>query len=189
MALDTYNSVYPGQYFEIGTCYAFYKTRSMANCRAATSEEISKYASALDKTYQDNQRLVTAGSSPYNSQIERAIGVVIGKNPIESNLGKATLDVLFQDNNGEYFITKYIAEGVSVALNDKENVIPGTTVSSGTSAKEYVVSKTSSNKQREKSKSSQAKPAGPTAVKPAGPTEVKPAGPTEVRTAGPTEVK
>lgn len=187
MALDTYNNLYPSQYYEIGTCYAFYKSTAAANRRAATDAEIAKFGSTLDQCYQKNNKIITGGTSMYNGEVARAIGCVMACNALPNcRDGRAALDVLFTNDDGEFFVTKYLADGIIPAiLNDKETVVPGTTIPS-TGSKVQVASAAPSSKPKNASTS---KSAGPTEVKPAGPKEVKVAGPTEVKPAGPTEVK
>ncbi len=189
MALDTYNNLYPSQYYEIGTCYAFYKSTASANRRAATDAEIAKFGSKLDQCYQQNSKIITGGTSMYNREVARSIGCVMACNALPNcRDGRAALDVLFVNEDGEFFVTKYIADGIiPAALNDKETVVPGTIVpGSGTAA---AITATAAATKKAPAAPSPKKNAGPTEVKQAGPKEVKPAGPTEVKVAGPTEVK
>lgn len=188
MALDTYNNLYPSQYYEIGTCYAFYKSTSASNRCAATDAEIAKFGSKLDQCYQQNSKIVTGGASMYNNEIARSIGCVMACNALPNcRDGRAALDVLFVNEDGEFFVSKYLADGIVPAvLNDKETVVPGTIVPGSGAIAEIKAINTA---KKAPAASAPKKNAGPTEVKQVGPKEVKPTGPTEVKIAGPTEVK
>ena len=100
MSLDSYNSTYPLEYYEVGTCYSFYKDINGSNQRAATSEEITKFSEALEKCYSENRHIMTAGGSSYSKTISRAVGVVISKGSLESSEFKSSLDVMFMGADG-----------------------------------------------------------------------------------------
>ena len=182
MSLDSYNSTYPLEYYEVGTCYSFYKDIKGSNQRAATSEEITKFSEALEKCYSENRHIMTAGGSSYSKTISRAVGVVISKGSLESSEFKSSLDVMFMGADGSYFVARYGVAGKNVFLNDKENIIPGKVVPGEFSpaGKPVAPAKSTAGKTTGKS--------GPTEVTKSGPTEVKKAGPTEVKVSGPTQV-
>ena len=182
MSLDSYNSTYPIEYYEVGTCYSFYKDINGSNQRAATSEEITKFSEALEKCYSENRHIMTAGGSSYNKNISRAVGVVINKGPLESSEFRNALDVLFMGADGSYFVARYGINGKNVFLNDKENITPGKVVPGEYSpaGKPITPAKSTAGSSSRKS--------GPTEVTKSGPTEVKKAGPTEVKVSGPTQV-
>lgn len=183
MSLDSYNSTYPIEYYEVGTCYSFYKDINGSNQRAATSEEIAKFSEALEKCYSENRHIMTAGGSSYNKSISRAVGVVIEKGPLGSSEFKNALDVMFMGADGSYFVTRYGITGKNVFLNDKESITPGKVVPGEytPAGKPVVPGKPAA--------SGAARKSGPTEVTKSGPTEVKKAGPTEVKTSGPTQVE
>lgn len=182
MSLDSYNSTYPLEYYEVGTCYSFYKDINGSNQRAATSEEITKYSEALEKCYSENRHIMTAGGSSYSKTISRAVGVVVNKGSLESSEFKSALDVMFMGADGGYFVVRYGVAGKNVFLNDKENIIPGKVVPGEYTPAGKPVSPVKGAVGGSTRKS------GPTEVTKSGPTEVKKAGPTEVKVSGPTQV-
>ena len=165
MSLDSYNSKYPLEYYEIGTCYAFYKYVECSNTRPATNEEISEFSKSLDDCWKENASLMTGGSSAYNHKICRAVGIVIDKGIYDTPKQKKYLVVMFIGEKNSHFVTKYILDDEwPVFLDNHESVTPGRVVSANEAAPDPGA--TAANE------------SGPTAEK-SGPTEAKQSGPTK----------
>ncbi len=182
MSLDSYNSTYPVEYYETGSCYSFYTAVDSNNRRTATNEEITKYSDVLEDCYSENHLIMTAGGSSYSKSICRAVGVVINKRPLDSQDYKNALDVMFMRADGSYYVTSFGIAGKKVLLNDKEIITPGKVVPG-----EYIPAVILSSASTVPTGRTAAK-SGPTEVIKNGPTEVKKAGPTEVKKSGPTQV-
>lgn len=186
MSLDSYNSQYPLEYYEVGTCYAFYKSMWMGNRREATKEEIASYSDALEKSFNSNKKLLMVGNSALNHDIYRSIGAVLSKDRLEYPEFAGVLEVLFKNDGGDYFVTKYGVAGKAIYTNDHEEIIPGTTIPSNSST--YITGKKPVSIKVSASGSSNLKAVGPTPVAEAGPTKVGEVGPTKVEEVGPTRV-
>ena len=99
--MDSYNSQYPLEYYEVGTPYMFYHSNVAGHGSAATMEYISQYGSVLKKT--ESQM-----GSGY-CFADRVIGVVVTKEKLNERNGAIT--VMFQGRVGgksAYMTTKYI---------------------------------------------------------------------------------
>ena len=179
MSLDSYNSKYPLEYYEIGTCYAFYKYVECSNTRPATNEEISEFSKSLDDCWKENASLMTGGSSAYNHKICRAVGIVIDKGIYDTPKQKKYLVVMFIGEKNSHFVTKYILDDEwPVFLDNHESVTPGRVVSE---KRRDDVTEVRKNSRVNNSGS------GATEVKESGATEVKENGATEVKVSGPTK--
>lgn len=99
--MDSYNSQYPLEYYEVGTPYMFYHSNIANHGSAATMENIKQYGSVLKKT--ESQK-----GSGY-CFAKRVIGVVVAKEMLNEKNGAIT--VMFQGIVGgkpAYMTTKYI---------------------------------------------------------------------------------
>ncbi len=180
MSLNSYDSRYPADYYEVGTCYSFYKGTDFGNQRSATIEEENQFAKALEKCIKENKHLIADGGSSYNHNISRVVGVVINKGPLPSKEFKDALDVMFSNENGNYIVSRYGISGIGVFMNDKEDTITGKTVASSYIPRGRVTGV--------KAETNRGPQSGPTAVTESGPTKVNESGPTVVRESGPTKV-
>ena len=101
--MDSYNSQYPLEYYEVGTPYMFYLSTSAKHGKAASVEQVKKYGPVLKKT-------ATQKGEGY-CFADRVIGVVVGKETLDARTGAGAIEVLFQgtaDNKTVYMTTKYI---------------------------------------------------------------------------------
>ena len=108
--MDSYNSKYPLEYYEVGTPYMFYLTKGAKCAKAAPANEISKFKSVLKNT----QKQQGAGYA----FADRVIGVVVEKDPV-----KRCLEVLFEgdaDGKEVYLAQKYITGSAGVFCDEKE---------------------------------------------------------------------
>ena len=111
--MDSYNSQYPLEYYEIGTPYMFYMGSSPKHGSASKMEDIQKYGSALKQT----AKLPSEGYC----FAKRYVGVVIDKEP-------GAIHVMFQgnvDGNTVYLTTKYVVNHSGVFCDDKEQFAAG----------------------------------------------------------------
>jgi len=101
--MDSYNSQYPLEYYEVGTPYMFYLSTGAKHGTAASMELIKKYGPVLKKT-------ASQKGSGYHFA-DRVIGVVVGKEVVNERTGAGAIEVLFQgiaDEKIVYMTTKYI---------------------------------------------------------------------------------
>ena len=113
--MDSYNSKYPLEYYEVGTPYMFYLGTGKKNGKAATMEQIEKYGPALKKT--NSQK----GEGFYFA--DRVIGVVVEKEGVSPRTGEGAIVVLFQgisDGTTIYLTKKYVTNSAGVFCDDKE---------------------------------------------------------------------
>lgn len=108
--MDSYNSKYPLEYYEVGTPYMFYLTKGAKCAKAASANGIGKFKSVLKST----QKQQGAGYT----FADRVIGVVVEKDPV-----KRCLEVLFEgdaDGKEVYLTQKYITGSAGVFCDEKE---------------------------------------------------------------------
>ena len=114
--MDSYNSRYPLEYYELGTPYMFYRSVDTKKAAAAPMEVIKKYGNMLKKT-------ATQEGSGYHFA-RRVIGVVVGKEFVDPKTGIGIIEVLFQGNaDGQtvYLTAKYATNLTGGAFcDDKE---------------------------------------------------------------------
>lgn len=113
--MDSYNSQYPLEYYEIGTPYMFYMSTAPKQGKASTTDEIKKFAPVLTRSVEQE-------SDGY-SFAQRYIGVVVGKKKFDGPHPSACIEVMFQGNsNGKtvYMNARYIVAHSAVFCNDKE---------------------------------------------------------------------
>lgn len=125
--MDSYNSQYPLEYYEIGTPYMFYLATGPKNCEAATMEQINEYSSAIKRAAKGNKSVKEGKNG--DCFAKRYIGVVIGKEVISPNT--SIINVLFQGTaNGQtvYITKKYIVGHSGVFCDDKEQFEPAENV-------------------------------------------------------------
>ena len=115
--MDSYNSQYPLEYYEVGTPYMFYVGKSNSNRKAASMEVINKYGPVLKKTQAQK------GGERIGNR--RAVGVVTEKIPVDPKFGTGAIEVLFQgvaDGKTVYMTTKYITNWKGSFHDDDESV-------------------------------------------------------------------
>lgn len=107
--MDSYNSLYPLEYYKIGTPYMFYFSNINTHGKPASMDSIKKYGPVLNKTAN-----LKGSGFPF---AKRVVGVVIEKND------NGTIDVLFQGVSNDktvYMVKKYITSYRGVFCDDKE---------------------------------------------------------------------
>ena len=197
MSLDSYNASYPLDYYEIGTCYAFYTSNDISYYEA-TQDVISQYAKKLDACKKENGSLISAEKVSVKKPYTRAIGIVVGKGSLDHRKYPNQIAVLFHDDTYEYIVKYYAVEGEEV-ITDNELVMaikPGEMVDMKVPAYTKNMKDLDGGKPTTKSEpksgptvGKKQPKSGPTVVDPAGPTVVKESGPVKVEEAGPTVVK
>ena len=108
--MDSYNSKYPLEYYEVGTPYMFYLTKGVKCAKAAPANEIDEFKSVLKNT----QKQQGAGYA----FADRVIGVVV-----EKESAKRCLKVLFEgdaDGKKVYLNQRYITGSAGVFCDEKE---------------------------------------------------------------------
>lgn len=121
MSLDSYNSQYPLDYYEIGTAYSFYVHNFNIPHLVEADKKISKkFSPAITSAATENPSNV--GSDGKFAALTRAIGVVVEK---KDNV----ITVMFKVARGKYVLNKYAVGTTNVATNENENVLPAPTLS------------------------------------------------------------
>ena len=82
--IDSYDSRYPLEYYEIGTIYSFYCSSIAGKFKKADSEYISKYSSKLLELQEEEntnviQSVKTQSSKLFSKSLQRFYGIVIAK--------------------------------------------------------------------------------------------------------------
>ena len=119
MAINSYHSQYPKEYYEIGEVYSFYYPKSNSpTTRYATEKEISDFSN----------KLLNIGSplsdNAANPEVGRSYGIVID---IKKEEKLTALYVMFANNEklNKFIVKKYAIEYDAVVFNDKEWYEPG----------------------------------------------------------------
>ena len=101
--MDSYNSMYPNVYYEIGTPYMFYIRKTPKQGKPATGEHIEKYAAVLRKTKKEKGEGYCFA--------DRRIGVVVGSELHDWKGADGFITVMFlgdYNGNSVYMTEKYI---------------------------------------------------------------------------------
>lgn len=117
--MDSYNSQYPLEYYEVGTPYMFYLSTGTKHGTAASMDLIKKYSPVLNKT-------ASQKGAGY-CFADRVIGVVVNKEIINERTGAGAITVLFQgtaDNKTVYMTTKYITNLTGGVFCDDKELFP-----------------------------------------------------------------
>lgn len=109
--MDSYDSRYPLEYYELGEKYRFYKGLN-SNCRNATDDELKKY---FKKFNQDDNKL---SGKVELLRFNRLVGIVVGKHKADIDIPRdlSYINVLFDDE----IVSKYVIEYSGVFFDEKE---------------------------------------------------------------------
>ena len=114
--MDSYNSRYPSEYYEIGTPYMFYISSMPKHGVASEKKDIDKYGKVLERA----EGQVSQG---YHFA-KRYVGVVVGKST-------DAIHVMFMYNDEgriAYITVKYAVSYTGVFCDDKEQYSAGTII-------------------------------------------------------------
>lgn len=114
--MDSYNSRYPSEYYEIGTPYMFYISSMPKHGVASEKKDIDKYGKVLE-------RVEGQVSQGYHFA-KRYVGVVVGKST-------DAIHVMFMYNDEgriAYITVKYAVSYTGVFCDDKEQYSAGTII-------------------------------------------------------------
>ena len=113
--MDSYNSKYPLEYYEIGTPYMFHLMTPPHSGESATEYEVAAYSNALN-TYSDQP----AGGHDY---IKRYVGVVVGTCTLDTTPVYSAIRVMFKGNLEDkttYIVKKFVVGYTGVFFDEKE---------------------------------------------------------------------
>ncbi len=118
--MDSYDSRYPYEYYEIGTPYAFYGTMN-SGYEPATAEQIAKYKDVLETEYIKNQSTSNRSNTENAANVSfhyRYVAVVIDKTHSKKS---AFITVMFKNNNNgqtEYLTRRYVVASPAACYHD-----------------------------------------------------------------------
>ena len=124
-SIDSYDSRYPSEYYEIGTIYSFYGTNSRGNLKPAKAEYISKYSADLLELQEEEKTsaIQSVQSSDYNSSsksLQRFYGIVVDK-PRKDIIKVMLISV--QDGVSDFFTKDYTVSSIG-CLSDGKELMP-----------------------------------------------------------------
>lgn len=121
MKINSYNSQFPCSFYSVGEAYTFYINKhNLFHLEWADDDVVNTYGSVLSR-YTTNEQFVNETDGKWYSLI-RAVGVVV--DTTNSNM----ITVMFRTTEGGYVINKYIVGSKNVFTNDKDEIIPITTL-------------------------------------------------------------
>ncbi len=124
-SIDSYDSRYPSEYYEIGTIYSFYGSSNTGNMKPASDEYISKYSSKLLELLEEEKTSAIQSVSATNSKsspisLQRFYGIVVDKP--RKDMIKIML-ISIHDGVSDFF-TKDYAVSYSGCSSDGKDLMP-----------------------------------------------------------------
>ena len=121
-SIDSYDSRYPSEYYEIGTVYSFYGSSNAGNLKPAEAEYISKYSAKLLELQEEEKtsaiKAVDASSSSSSfSTFQRFYGIVVAK---PQNKFIKIMLISEHDGKSDYFTKEYAVNHSGCTLDGKE---------------------------------------------------------------------
>ena len=123
--IDSYDSRYPSEYYEIGTIYSFYGSSITRNLKTADPEYISKYSSKLLELQKEEntnviQSVGTGNLKSSLTSLQRFYGIVVAK-PREYLIKVMIISI--HDGINDFFTKDYIVSSWG-CLSDGKELMP-----------------------------------------------------------------
>ena len=120
--IDSYDSRYPLEYYEIGTIYSFYCSSIAGKFKKADSEYISKYSSKLLELQKEEntnviQSVKAQSSKLFSKSLQRFYGIVIAK---PRNVMLKVMFIGIHDGINNFFTKDYIINSWGCFSDEKE---------------------------------------------------------------------
>lgn len=121
-SIDSYDSRYPSEYYEIGTVYSFYGSSNTGNLKPATPEYISKYSAKLLELQEEEKTsaiksVETGKSSNSFSTFQRFYGIVVAK---PQNRFIRIMLISIHDGISDFYTKEYAVSFSGCPLDEKE---------------------------------------------------------------------
>ena len=121
MKINSYNSQFPCSFYTVGEAYTFYiNNRNLSHLERADDDVVNTYGSILSR-YTTNEQFVNETDGKWYSLI-RIVGVVVDTTNTDM------ITVMFKTNDERYVVNKYIVGSTNVFTNDKDDIVPVTTL-------------------------------------------------------------
>lgn len=124
-SIDSYDSRYPSEYYEIGTIYSFYGSSNTGNLKPASDKYISKYSSKLHELLEEEKTSAIQSVSAANSKsspisLQRFYGIVVDK-PSKDMIKIMLISI--HDGVSDFF-TKDYAVSYAGCSSDGKDLMP-----------------------------------------------------------------